>query len=46
VVFGGGHAWPGRPGLLPEEVAGRVNRDIDASGYVWEFFARQPPLAE
>jgi len=46
VVFGGGHAWPGRPGLLPEDVAGRVNRDIDASGYVWEFFARQPPLAE
>ncbi len=42
VVAGGGHAWPGRPDLLPPEIAGRVNRDIDASEYVWEFFARQP----
>ena len=42
VVAGGGHAWPGRPDLLPPEIAGRVNRDIDASEYVWEYFARQP----
>lgn len=41
-VVGGGHNWPGRPGLLPADVGGRVNTDIDASDYIWEFFARQP----
>lgn len=46
VVYGGGHNWPGRPGILREDVAGRVNRDVHASEYIWEFFARQPPLGE
>ncbi len=41
VVFvGGGHNWPGRPGLLPAGVAGAVNLDVDASRYLWAFFAR------
>lgn len=44
VVQGGGHVWPGHPGDLPPEAAARVNRDIDASEYIWEFFARQPAL--
>ncbi len=44
VVAGGGHAWPGHPDGLPADVVVRVNLDIDASEYIWEFFARQPAL--
>lgn len=40
VVVGGGHNWPGRPGMLPAAVAGPVNLDLDASRYVWAFFER------
>lgn len=30
-VGGCGHNWPGRPGLIPEEVAGVVSTELDAS---------------
>ena len=40
VVLGGGHNWPGHPGWLPSDVAGRVSMDLDASEFVWQFFAR------
>ncbi len=40
VVLGGGHNWPGRAGLLPANVAGNVNLDLDASEFIWQFFAR------
>lgn len=34
----GGHNWPGRPGLIPDEVAGTVSTELDASRVIWEFF--------
>ena len=37
-IVGGGHNWPGVPGVIPEAVAGRVNTDIHASDVIWEFF--------
>jgi polyhydroxybutyrate depolymerase len=37
----GGHTWPGGPQYLPQAVVGRVNRDIDASAVIWDFFKRQ-----
>lgn len=40
VIVGGGHNWPGRPGLLPPDIGGEVNLDIDASRHIWGFFAR------
>ncbi|MGI9174234.1 MAG: T9SS type A sorting domain-containing protein [Rhodothermales bacterium] len=43
-VNGGGHAWPGGSfpgGEWPESLL-PVNRDINASGEIWNFFARNP----
>lgn len=40
VVLGGGHNWPGRDGLLPANVAGNVNLDLNASEFIWQFFER------
>ena len=37
----GGHNWPGRPGLLPEEIAGTVSTELDASRVIWAFFAEE-----
>ncbi len=37
-VGGSGHNWPGRPGLIPEEIAGTVSDELDASRVIWEFF--------
>jgi polyhydroxybutyrate depolymerase len=37
----GGHTWPGGPQYLPQATVGRVNRDIDASAVIWDFFKRQ-----
>ncbi len=34
----GGHTWPGGKSPLPEWVMGKVNRDIDASSLIWDFF--------
>jgi polyhydroxybutyrate depolymerase len=39
-IQGGGHNWPGVPGVIPEEFAGKVNVDIQASEVIWEFFSR------
>jgi polyhydroxybutyrate depolymerase len=39
-IVGGGHNWPGVPGMIPEQVAGLVNTDIHASDVIWEFFTR------
>jgi polyhydroxybutyrate depolymerase len=39
-VQGGGHNWPGVEGMIPEEFAGKVNTDIQASDVIWEFFSR------
>lgn len=44
-VVGGGHNWPGRPGVIPDAVAGLVNTDIDAGEEIWSFFARHPRSA-
>jgi polyhydroxybutyrate depolymerase len=38
-VQGGGHNWPGVEGMIPEEFAGKVNTDIQASEVIWEFFS-------
>lgn len=37
----GGHTWPGGPQYLPQVSVGRVNRDIDATAVIWDFFKRQ-----
>jgi polyhydroxybutyrate depolymerase len=37
----GGHTWPGGAQYLPQAAVGRVNRDIDASAVIWDFFKRQ-----
>ncbi len=39
-VAGGGHNWPGYGDRLPPEIAGTVNRDINATEEIWEFFSR------
>jgi polyhydroxybutyrate depolymerase len=40
LVEGGGHNWPGRPGIIGDEIAGMVNVDINASDVIWDFFSR------
>jgi polyhydroxybutyrate depolymerase len=40
-VEGGGHTWPGGSVLDPA-VFGATNADIDASRYIWDFFAAHP----
>ncbi len=37
VITGGGHTWPGTPGMLDD--LGAVNLDINASEEIWNFFA-------
>jgi len=39
-IKGGGHTWPGGQQYLPAFLVGKVNRDIDASEVIWEFFSR------
>jgi polyhydroxybutyrate depolymerase len=41
-IDGGGHTWPGGSQYLPERMIGRVNRDIDATEVIWEFFKSHP----
>lgn len=41
-VEGGGHTWPGGKQYLPIALIGRVNRDIDATQLIWEFFDSHP----
>lgn len=36
----GGHTWPGGDSSLPERMVGPVNRDINASALIWDFFSR------
>ena len=38
LVDGGGHNWPGVPGVIGPLIAGRVNQDIHGSQVVWDFF--------
>ena len=38
-IAGGGHSWPGGPGL-PEWIAGTTSQEIDATAVLWEFFER------
>lgn len=38
----GGHTWPGGESSLPERMVGAVNKDIDASALIWDFFRRHP----
>jgi polyhydroxybutyrate depolymerase len=40
-IEGGGHTWPGgQP--LPEWIAGRTTRDINATKVMWDFFLQHP----
>ncbi len=39
LISGGGHNWAGVPGVIGEEIAGRVNMDIHASREIWTFFS-------
>ena len=38
IIDGGGHNWPGVPGVIGPLIAGRVNQDIHGSQVVWDFF--------
>ncbi len=37
----GGHTWPGGSQYLPKRIIGPVNRDIDATQLIWDFFDAQ-----
>lgn len=37
----GGHTWPGGSQYLPKRLIGVVNRDIDATQLIWDFFDSQ-----
>ena len=39
-IDGGGHNWPGVPGVISEQIAGNVNMDIHGSEVIWEFFSQ------
>lgn len=39
-VRGGGHNWPGVPGVIGPQIAGVVNMDFHASEVIWQFFVR------
>jgi polyhydroxybutyrate depolymerase len=39
-VQGGGHTWPGGNTTMSESRLGPINRDIQASDVIWDFFAR------
>lgn len=41
-VEGGGHTWPGGKQYLPQFLIGKVNRDIDGTKEIWDFFVRNP----
>ncbi|MCK6576693.1 MAG: dienelactone hydrolase family protein [Anaerolineae bacterium] len=40
LIVGGGHNWPGVPGVIGEEIAGTVTMDINAGEEIWAFFER------
>ncbi len=39
-INGGGHQWPGVPGVLPDEKFGPVNMDINAGEVIWDFLSQ------
>jgi polyhydroxybutyrate depolymerase len=39
-IEGGGHTWPGSPSPTWRSVLGSTNEDINASEFIWDFFAR------
>ncbi len=39
-VGGGGHTWPGRPGFMPEDLAGVTSTELDATEAIWTFFSK------
>lgn len=39
-ILGGGHTWPGGPQYFPEILVGKVNRDLNATEVIWDFFSR------
>ena len=41
-IANGGHIWPGGMTNLPEERVGKLNKDINASELMWEFFKAHP----
>lgn len=38
LINGGGHTWPGRAGIMPEDAFGATNMDFNASEAIWDFF--------
>ena len=40
-VDGGGHTFPMRAPVFPEDVVGRASRDLDGPDAIWAFFARR-----
>lgn len=42
-IIGGGHNWPGAPGIIAPAIAGEVNMDIHASDVIWSFFSATTP---
>ncbi len=42
-VSGGGHTWPGRPGQMPEALAGVTSTELSATRAIWDFFSASSP---
>lgn len=38
-VSKGGHTWPGRPGTMPEALAGVTSTELEATEAIWTFFS-------
>jgi polyhydroxybutyrate depolymerase len=43
-IAGGGHTWPGG-NPIPEIIAGRTSKSIDATRMMWEFFQAHPLMS-
>lgn len=41
IIDGGGHTWPGTPGVMDDKRFGPTNLDLDASEKIWEFVSAQ-----
>ncbi len=40
-IINGGHNWPGIDGGIPNQVAGLINLEVNATQIIWDFFISQ-----
>ena len=41
-IHGGGHTWPGGTEHQPEDILGKICRDVNATALMWKFFQEHP----